>query len=283
MTDLRRVPARDGTMLAVHTVGAGSPVLCVPGGPGRASAYLENLAGLDATNTLHLLDNRGSGASELPGDRDSLAFPRLADDVEDVRVALEMTPAAILGHSAGCPVALLHAARYPDAVRRLVLVTPSGRPFGWPAEDIDDIRRSRTGEPWFEEANEAAEIAPSANPALRRELDRVMRPLWYGVWDERTQAHAASADDQVSLRAAAGYVPGPDYDYRAAADGLKNITASVLVVVGALDAMTGAAVAEKFVEVLPDARVAVIPDAGHFPWVDAAEAFREAVASFLSD
>ena len=277
-----RVTARDGTQLAVHTVGAGAPVLCVPGGPGRASAYLENLGGLDATHTLHLLDSRGSGDSELPGDRGSLAFPRLADDVEDVRAALGLEPADVLGHSAGCPVAALHAARNPDAVRRLVLVTPSGRPFGWAADDLDDIRALRSGEPWYAEAAEAAEIAPTANPALRRELDRVMRPLWYGRWDERTQAHAASADDQVSLRAAAGYVPGPDYDPAAALASLKDIAAAVLIVVGELDAMTGVRVADRFAEVLPDATVAVVPGAGHFPWVDQPDAFRDAVAAFLA-
>jgi len=275
------VTARDGTKLAVHDVGSGPGLLCVPGGPGRESTYLENLGGLDATHTLHLLDNRGSGDSELPGDRGSLAFPRLADDVEDVRLAFSLEPADVLGHSAGCPVALLHAARYPNAVRRLVLVTPSGRPFGWAADDLERIRQLRAGEPWYADAAEAAEIAPTANPALRRELDRAMRPLWYGRWDERTQAHAASADEQVSLRAAAGYVPGPDYDAAAALASLKEISASVLVVVGELDAMTGVSVADRFVEVLGDATVAVIPGAGHFPWVDQPDAFRDAVAPFL--
>jgi proline iminopeptidase len=275
------VTARDGTRLAVHDSGDGPGLLCLPGGPGRASAYLENLGGLDATHTLHLLDSRGSGESELPGDRASLAFPRLADDVEDVRAALRLEPADVLGHSAGCPVALLHAARHPDVVRRLVLVTPSGRPFGWSADDLGDIVQTRSGEPWYAEAAEAAEIAPTANPALRRELDRVMRPLWYGRWDERTQAHAASADEQMSLRAAAGYVPGPDYDAAATLESLKAITAAVLVVVGELDTMTGVTVADRFADVLPEATVAVVPGAGHFPWVDEPDAFRTAVAAFL--
>src|SRR3954454_17719446 len=123
MTD---VTTRDGTRLVVHERGSGPPVLCVPGGPGRASAYLEDLGGLDHTRRLHLLDNRGTGESELPADRATLAFPRLADDVEDVRVALGLDPLDLLGHSAGCPVALLHAARRPETVRKLVLVTPSG-------------------------------------------------------------------------------------------------------------------------------------------------------------
>jgi pimeloyl-ACP methyl ester carboxylesterase len=276
------VTSRDGTRLAVHEAGNGPGLLCIPGGPGRASAYLENLGGLDATHTLQLLDNRGSGDSELPGDRASLSFPRLADDVEDVCLALSLDPADVLAHSAGAPVALLHAARYPDAVRKLVLVTPSGRPFGWAADDLETIRGLRAGEPWYAEAAEAAEIAPTANPALRRELDRVMRPLWYGRWDERTQAHAASADEQVSLRAAAGYVPGPEYDAAAALASLKEISAAVLVVVGEVDALTGVSVADRFADVLADITVARVPGAGHFPWVDAPDAFRDAVAGFLA-
>jgi len=277
------VTARDGTTLAVHSSGSGPSLLCVPGGPGRAAVYLEDLGGLSASRTLQLLDNRGSGGSQLPMDRDSLAFPRLPDDLEDVRTALSLTPADILGHSAGCPVVLLHAARHPDAVRRLVLVTPSGRPFGWAADDTDAIRETRAGESWYDEAAEAAEIAPTANPALRRELDRVMRPLWYGRWDERTQAHAAGADDQVSLRAAAGYVPmSGGYDAREALESLRGITAEVLVVVGTLDAMTGVSVADRFAEVIPKAQVARIVGAGHFPWVDQPEAFSSAVETFLA-
>jgi pimeloyl-ACP methyl ester carboxylesterase len=277
-----RVTARDGTSLAVHTTGAGPALLCVPGGPGRAAAYLENLGGLDASRTLHLLDSRGSGESELPSDRSSLAFPRLADDVEDARLGIGTAAIDVLGHSAGCPVSALHAARYPGSVRKLVLVTPSGRPFGWPADDLQAIREKRRGEPWYDEAAEAAEIAPTANPALRRELDRVMRPLWYGGWDERIRAHAESADDQVSLRAAAGYVPGPDYDPQAAAASLREITADVLVVVGSLDAMTGVSVAERFADAIPTCEIAMIEGAGHFPWVDQPGQFSSAVEQFLA-
>lgn len=278
-----KLSARDGTTLAVHEIGSGPPLICVPGGPGRAAAYLEDLGGLSSTRALRLVDNRGSGESELPADRSSLAFPRLADDVEDVRLALDLDPADVLGHSAGTAVALLHAARYPGAVRRLVLVTPSGRVFGWQPDDLDTIRAKRSGEPWYAEVSEAAEFYPHANPRMRAELDRVMRPLWYGVWDERTRTHAASADDQVSLRAAAGYVPGPgDYDAAATLESLRGVKAEVLVVVGELDGMTGVSVAERFADVLPSCDVAVVTGAGHFPWVDQPEGFRNAVEGFLS-
>lgn len=279
---MRRVPARDGTRLAVHDAGEGEPLLCVPGGPGRASAYLEDLGGLDRGRSLLLLDSRGSGASELPADRESLRFPRLADDIEDVRTALALDPADVLAHSAGCPVALLHAARHPGVVRALIVVTPSGRPFGIPPTDIAEIRGRRSAEPWYADAAEAADLLETANPALRGELERAMRPFWYGRWDERTRAHAAGADDQVSLRAAAGYVPGADYDAEAARRSLAEITARVLIVVGELDAMTGVAVADELAALIPAAQVAVVPGAGHFPWVDEPATFAKAVRSFLA-
>jgi len=278
---LSKVQARDGTALAIHTVGAGRPLLCVPGGPGRAAAYLEDLGGLASTRTLLLLDNRGTGASELPADRGSLQLTRLPDDIEDVCSALDLGPVDVLAHSAGCPVALLHAATRPDTVRRLVLVTPSGRPFGWNPGDLDDIRAERSDEPWYAEAAEAHAALEHASPRLRSELERMTRPFWYGRWDERAQEHAAGADRQMSLRASAGYAPGPDYDVDAVRASLKAVRAETLIVVGERDALTGAAVAEQFAGEIPRAEVAFVPNAGHFPWVDEPAAFARVVIQFL--
>src|SRR5207248_3631360 len=136
--------------------------------------------------------------------------------VDTVRTAYGLDQMDLLGHSAGCVVALLHAARRADTVRRLVLVTPSGRAFGWMPDDLEEIRVARSGEPWYAEASEAADAMAHANPRMRSELEKETRPFWYGRWDEKVQAHAASADGQMSLRANAGFLPGPDYDATAA-------------------------------------------------------------------
>jgi pimeloyl-ACP methyl ester carboxylesterase len=279
---VRHVAAADGCRLAVHSVGDGPPLLCVPGGPGRAADYLEDLGGLGRSRRLLLLDNRGTGASELPADRSSLQFPRLADDLVDVQRELTLSPADLLGHSAGCPVVLLHAARRVDGVRRLVLVTPSGRPFGWVPDDLDEIRAQRSVERWFADASEAQAALEHANPRLRSELEKETRPFWYGRWDERAQAHAAGADRQMSLRASAGFAPADGYDPVAARESLRAIRAEVLIVVGSRDALTGATVAERFIDVLPKAEVVTIDCAGHFPWVDQPDAFRAAVENFLA-
>lgn len=60
--------ASDGTTLAYRSIGAGDPLVCLPGGPMRDSAYLGDLGGLGACRTLVVLDLRGTGRSAVPAD-----------------------------------------------------------------------------------------------------------------------------------------------------------------------------------------------------------------------
>lgn len=282
MTDLSYVAAADGTRLAVHRRGAGPSLLCVPGGPGRASAYLGDLGGLDATHTLQLLDNRGTGRSELPDDRSSLAFDRLAGDVEAVRLGLGLDRPVVVGHSAGCLVTMAWAASYPAVASALVLVTPPGRRTGDDMSDVPAIRAARAGEPWYAEAAEAAELleSPALPIGLRRELERAERPFAYGRWDDAAQAHAAGTEEQMSLRAWAGFDPGPGYDYAPMLDALAAVTCPVLVVVGDRDGLTGAVVGDRVAARFADGRRVTIAGAGHYPWVDEPAAFAAAVRAF---
>lgn len=284
MTDLSYVTAADGTRLAVHRRGSGPALLCVPGGPGRASAYLGDLGGLDAEFSLQLLDNRGTGHSELPADRSSLAFHRLADDVETVRASLGLESPVVLAHSAGCLVAMAWAATHPSVASALVLVTPPGRRTGDDMPDLPAIRAARASEPWYAEAEQALGLLASDGVpgGLRRELDRAVRPFGYGRWDDGTQAHATGTDAQMSLRAWAGFDPGPDYDYAPMLDALASVTARVLVVVGDRDGVSGAAVGERAASRFADAQCVTIDGAGHFPWVDEPDAFAAAIRTFLS-
>ena len=277
------VAGADGTRLAVHQRGSGPALLCVPGGPGRASAYLEDLGGLDATFSLQLLDNRGTGQSELPADRDSLAFDRLAGDVETVRVALGLDQPVVLGHSAGCLVVMAWAAAHPAVASALILVTPPGRRTGDDMSDVPAIRAARAGEPWYAEAAEAAELLESGDVpgGLRRELDRAVRPFAYGRWDAAAQAHAATTDRQMSLRAWAGFDPGPNYDYAPMLASLASVSARVLVVVGDRDGLSGAVVGERVAGRFADARCVTVAGAGHYPWVDEPASFAATLRDFL--
>lgn len=277
------VDARDGTRLGMHVIGDGPPLVCVPGGPGRASEYLEDLAGLSETYSLLRFDLRGTGESELPEDRESLSFPRLADDVEDIRMASGLETIDLLAHSAGCFVALVYAARYPSRLSRLVLVTPSARGFGDVGDDVERIRASRSGEPWYPAAAEIEAEVALMPPHRRDRVDRGLRVFGYGRWDERAQAHAASTDGQMSLRATAAFASesfrAEGHSFLAA---LRAVDSPVLVIVGDLDGLTGVKAGYVVAAALPNATVAEINGAAHYPWVDTPEQFRATVERFLT-
>ena len=274
----------DGTKLAYTEVGSGPRLVCLPGGPGRAVAYLEELGGLSADRTLVLLDNRATGRSEVPADPATLRFDRLAGDVEALREHLGEERLDVLAHSAGCIVVQAWAAAHPDRVGRLVLVTPSDRLQGGRRADIPAIRAARSGEPWYADAAEAVEALEHAPPAQQQSLVRATRPFFYGRWDEVTQAHAASADRQSSKRAELGFGAGVDgVDVAAILSGLQEVQAPVLVVGGERDALTGLDSVHAVAGSFPRATTAVLPEAGHFPWVDAPAAFASVVREFLQD
>lgn len=285
MTDatIDRAEAADGASLAIHVIGAGPPLVVFPGGPARASAYLEDLAGLAASRTLLRIDSRGSGLSPLPDDRDSLAFPRLADDIEAVRVARGLDQVDLLAHSAGCFVALVYAARYPERIARLMLVTPSGRGFADTTGDVKRIRATRSAEPWYAEAREIEEMLEYAPEHRRNRFDPGLRAFGYAKWDDRARAHADSTDGQMSMRAGAAFwTPSTEIDMDWWRSALASMVAPTLIVVGAHDGMTGTEAGHAIARLLPRASVVELPDAAHYPWVDAPEQFHDAVSDFLT-
>ncbi len=278
-----RFSSYDGTQLEVTEVGSGPPLVCLPGGPGRAAAYLEDLAGLSEFRTLLRLDLRATGRSEVPADPSTMRFDRQAADLEALREHLGLATLDVLGHSAGCIVAQCWASQHPTSVGRLLLLTPSDVLQSGRRSDTAQIRESFSAEPWYEDAAEALGAVRTAPPAQQQALMRATRPFMYSRWDERTQEHAAGADTQSSKRAELGFATGKEeVDKAALVAGLAAVTAPVLVVGAERDTMTGLASVDLVAASFPGAQTAVIPGAGHFPWVDAPEGFRAAVDPFLS-
>src|SRR6185312_12588930 len=127
---MRRFRSWDGTELAYRVAGSGPPLVCIPGGPGQAVEYLGDLGGLSSHRTLILLDNRGTGASQIPQDPETYRVDRLVQDVEALCDHLGLSRMDLFGHSASGGTCLLYAAAHPRRLDHLVLAAPSLRVAG---------------------------------------------------------------------------------------------------------------------------------------------------------
>jgi proline iminopeptidase len=272
----------DGTRLAYHEKGSGAPLVCVPGGPGRASAYLGDLGGLSAHRTLVLLDNRGTGDSAVPDDPKTYRCERLVEDVEALRAHLGLERVDLLAHSAGGNIAVLYAARHPERVERLVLVCPS-----WRATDLEidedewmaRIRR-RKDEQWSPEAYAALMAWDAGDGGSETRLRAA--PLFYGPWTEEAAANAAADQAQRSPAAADGFgVDGAFGDPAQTRAALAALTAPALLIGGELDPAPPERLLREYAAMFPAGRLVVRPGAGHSPWIDDPAAFVATVAGFL--
>jgi pimeloyl-ACP methyl ester carboxylesterase len=271
----------DGTKLACHVFGDGPPVVCLPGGPMQASAYLGDLGGLSAHRQLVMLDLRGTGRSAEPEDVASYRCDRLVDDVEALREHLELDRMDLLAHSGGTNLATLYTARHPERVSRLALITPSVMSVGMTV--TQDVRREtarlREDEPWFPAAFAALEAIMAGQAT--GDAFQAIAPFWYGRWDETAQAHKAAEDEQRNGEAAAAFAAEGAFDPEATRAALTRFTSPVLLLAGEVDLNSPPPAITELARLFPNAELVVQPRAGHFPWLDDAARFVASTVAFL--
>jgi pimeloyl-ACP methyl ester carboxylesterase len=263
-----RFTSYDDTELAYHLIGRGDPLICLPGGAGRASSYLGDLGGLSAHRQLVLLDNRGTGDSAIPADPATYRRDRLSHDVEALRKHLGLGRIDLLGHSAGAGIAMSYAGYHPHRLRKLVLLTPALRAVDL-TPTVDDWKRhieSRGHEPWFPAAKTALDAmhAGETTPQTRT----AAAPLFYGRWDETAQAHAEAEEHERSPAAMEGYWAQGAFMPGATRRVLMDLTIPVLVYAGGNDPVSPPHRCAELAELIPGAKFVTQPDAGQFPWLD---------------
>jgi len=272
----------DGTEIGYRVHGSGPPLVCWPGGPGRASEYLGDLGGLGRARQLILVDPRGVGVSADPADPTTFRVDRLVSDVESLRVHLALDRLDLLAHSAGSILATLFAAAFPEYLSRLILVTPGLAAVGVQSseEQVRSDLARRASEPWYPSALAALEQIFEGD--LSTEAFRASRPFYYGRWDQAAQAHAEVGVSERHQPARQGFFAGVELDVPATRAGLTRLAAPVLLYAGDMDPLVTPADVRQAAAMFRDATVVVQPGAGHFPWVDDAAAFSAAIESFLS-
>lgn len=266
------IDAGDGLTLHVERDGGGSPLLLLHGFTGSGATWDTLRAALRGHFEIITVDLPGHGRSSVPRDVARYALARTADDLARVLDALGIGRASVLGYSMGGRTALQLALAHPERVRALVLESASPGLVD-PAERAERV------------ASDDALAASIERDGIEAFVDRWERlPLWASQSalpaDVRARLRAERSSQRAdglarSLRGAgAGSAPP-------VIDRLRALTVPTLLIAGALDARyiaLGRAMRER----LPDARFAVVPDAGHAVHLERPEALAALVQGFLS-
>jgi proline iminopeptidase len=274
----------DGRALAYMRLGSGPPLVCHGGGPGFSALYLGDLGGLDDHLELVLLDPRGTGGSDRPADPRAYAIGDYAADVEELRAHLGLERTSLLGHSHGGVVAIAYAAQYPERVERLILASTLAR---WGPEQeaaMEAGMASHADEPWYADARAALEAEQAAAFSSDEELAGLSFrefPFYFNHYGEKERAYLETLRAEIPNADTLRFFNEeifPSFDLRPE---LRSITAPTLVVTGAEDFITGPASATEIAAGIANVETVVIPECGHFVFVEAPGAFREAVLAFL--
>lgn len=268
--------------LAIYLIGAGPPVLFMPGPhrfqrPGTRSgdAIIEGLLRLG--RLVVTFDPPGSGRSTRPPD---LGIPEMhACALQALTEAGVSAGADAFGHSMGGLALLTFALDFPGRVRRLVLV---GTGSGGPAYMRADGALWHRGHPGFP----AVAAAGSVHLIVRRlGSERVLGNLIEShSFRDATHAQSDSVAPRDWLRPAAGRADwhriARRIDLRPRLGGLD---VPVLVACGRHDPQFPLSCSTELAHRIRGAHLIVFDDSGHYPFIEQPEPFWTSVRAFLAD
>ena len=277
----RVVPVRD-VELAVFTsppVEGALPLLCVNGGLlFDHSSLWPALSPLAQKRQLILYDQRGRGESKAPARTDAARIEDDARDIGALRKALGIRRWNVLGHSWGGGIALLGAEQDQDGTERLVLVDAVGPTGAWMKGLIPSaLDRLDAGDRAILQRFDDWTLG-KAEIGVQSAYSRALYPAWFAD-KELAGLFAAPRSESGTGAAVAARLRRDGYDWRAL---VRAFERPALVIHGEQDLLPPS-VAEELVKLMPNAKLELIPAAGHMPFWEAPERFFEVVSAFLVD
>ncbi|MFY0571390.1 alpha/beta fold hydrolase [Archangium lansingense] len=271
--------------VAGETPAERAPVLFLHGGPGNNSYSFARLMGphLEKDRRMVYLDQRGCGRSERPWDgRYSLEV--LVADLEALRQELGVERWVLLGHSFGGTLALEYAARHPERVTGLVVVSgfsDAESTFATWKRELERLHPGRMTTP------ASASGDPSDYAQVMKALKGMdaqsffnqlqFRSPMYQQMQEAVEAESGLRNTGEMSRA---LFSTELLRYRFSAS--ARVTAPVLVIGGQHDASIGVESMRALAKALPHATLLEYEQSGHFPYLEESERFTYDVAQFLS-
>lgn len=241
----------------VERRGAGRPLLVLMSEEQleRDAAILDTLA---KNFELIIPSPAGFGASERPdwiGNPDDLSYMCL-----DILDALDLNNVLVVGFSLGGWIAAEMASKSTQRISKLVLVDSYGIKVGGPLDrDVMDIWTShptKVGQAKWADPDKGHRDYSKMNDDELTVVARNLESFARFCWDP--------------------YMHNPKLPHR-----LHRINVPTLVIWGEKDGLVTTAYGEAYAKLIPGAKFTVVPGMGHFPHLEAPDAFLSAFNAFV--
>lgn len=254
--------------------GNGTPVFFVHGGPGLDSTYMER-ACLSLSDQFHVIfhDQRCLGRSTGTPTRESLSLDHLIGDMELIRSQLALGKIHLVSHSWGTILAAHYACRYPHQIASLTLISPVSPDF-----DTAAVKRAQVLENMSPASRDALVALATSEAFLlgHPEAVRTYLNLWYQHTatkipplnpSELTCRQWARVHTLLLQQLPQLQLPG----------NLSSLTQPTLIISGSEDPCCSAT---PYLSI-PGLRHETLAHCGHFPFLEAPEAFFPLLRAFL--
>jgi pimeloyl-ACP methyl ester carboxylesterase len=261
----------------------GTPVILVHGFGNESHIWDDFAPALAPYYQVFALDLRGHGESDW--DRESrYEYEYHVADLEAVIESLGFERLVLIGHSLGGRVCIRYSGKHPRKVAGLVIVdsAPELDPRGT-LRISQDVQEHR--DPSFESITQYENYLSTSYPSAT--ATAIRRMAQHGLKQRDDGRYVLKMD--ISFRGrAAGEIDADalaSYEEATTAALWKDLAAiecPSLVVRGAASDIMSADVADRMVdEVLPDATLAIVPQAGHSVMTDNPGEFQDCVCRFM--
>ena len=278
------IQVEEGLRLWYSMIADGPDIVVVP----DAGWLLEDFEPLFAGHTFIFCDMRGRGASDPVTDSAQLQDGYDVRDIEAVRQHFNVEQMSLIGWSRLGGTVARYAMDHPDHVERLVLICPipprSNPPYKNSAEReaLLEARIDPEGIKGLEKLRETG-IDVTYPAVYCRQHQKVYIARQFGkpeAFDKKRSDPCEFANEwPKNLIHFFGMHPPPaPWDWRPV---LTTLETPVLVVQGDDDVIPLAS-AQEWAVTLPNARLLVVPGAGHFPHLEDPDLFFPAVNTFLN-
>jgi len=255
----------NGITLAVHDEGNGPPILFVHGFPLSHSMWQPQIFTFAGDHRVIAPDLRGFGDSDVT--EGTVTMEQHADDLAALLDELNVDePVILCGLSMGGYIAWQFQQKFPERLRALILCDT--RAIADTPEGVEN--RKRLANMVIENGSAAVALAmlPNLFSPATGERDQ-------SVIDELRQTIAATSPQGIAA-ASLGMAERPDVTPL-----LPSIETPTLLIVGEDDGISTPEEMKTIADAIPNARLEVIPEAGHMSPLENPKSVNAAIREFL--